>query len=99
MVRHIVMWQLKDSLSKEERETACRKIKTDIEGLQEKIPQIRELTVGMNCNPEEEYDIVLNGLFDSLQDIKLYAVHPEHVMVAGFIKGVVQKRCAADYVV
>ena len=97
MIRHIVMWKMKQELNQEEKENACQKIKTGLEGLRDVIPQIRDISVGINCNPKEIYDLVLYSVFDTLEDVKAYSAHEEHVKVAGFIQSVVESRCAVDY--
>ena len=52
---------------------------------------------GLNLNPDEKWDICLESEFDSLDDVKAYAVHPAHVAAAGIIKEVKADRACTDY--
>ena len=71
MVKHIILWQLKDELSPEEKISVKAGIKNGLESLAGKIPGLLEIKV--NCC----------GLSSSNADaLKNYATHPEHVAVA-----------------
>lgn len=97
MVRHIVLFKLKNTLSKEEKLKVMSDFKVAIEALPAKIPVIRRIEVGLNMNPDEAFDIALNGEFDTLDDVNLYASHPDHVAAAGLLKEVKESRACVDY--
>lgn len=97
MVRHIVMWVLKEELGGETKEQVMGKIKKDLEALKKVRPEIVEIQVAFNINPAEKYDLVLNSLFHTLEDVKTYAVSPEHTEVAAYIKGKAAVRSAIDF--
>lgn len=97
MVKHIVMFKLKDTLSKEEKCDVMNRFKAAIEALPEKIDVIRKVFVGLNVNEAEAWDICLESEFDTLDDVKLYAAHPDHVSVAGILKDAKQDRACVDY--
>ena len=80
MVKHIVMFKLKESLSENE-----------------KIEIMNNLHVGLNINPSEKWDICLDSTFDSLEDVKAYSVHPDHVAAAGIIKDAKEDRACVDF--
>lgn len=97
MVKHIVMFQLKDTLSMEEKLDVMNRFKAAIEVLPAKIEVIRKVFVGLNINEAEKWDICLESEFDTLDDVKLYAAHPDQVAAAGILKDAKQDRACVDY--
>ena len=97
MVKHIVMFKLKDTLSKEEKLDVMNRFKAAIEAWPAQIDVIRKVFVGFNINEAEQWDICLESEFDSLDDVKLYAAHPAHVAAAGILKDAKQDRACVDY--
>ena len=97
MVKHIVMFQLKETLSKEEKLDVMNRFKAAIEALPAKIDVIRKVFVGLNINEAEMWDICLESEFDTLDDVKFYAVHPDHVAAAGILKDAKKDRACVDY--
>ena len=53
MVKHIVMFKLKDTLSKDEKLDVMNRFKAAIEALPAKIDVIRKVFVGLNINEAE----------------------------------------------
>lgn len=98
MVRHIVMFKLKEFASPAEKQAKLDEIKTRLEALIDKIDVLRKIEVKFNCNPEESWDLILITELDSLADVNTYANHPEHVAVAkGIIGPVKADRACVDY--
>ena len=97
MVKHIVMFKLKETLSAEEKLVVMNDFKAAIEALPAKIDVIRKVFVGLTINEAEQWDICLESEFDSLEDVKLYAAHPDHVAAAGILKDAKQDRACVDY--
>ncbi len=97
MIKHIVMFKLKDSLSVDEKRVCMEQFKAAIESLPQTIDFIRFIRVGFNVNPDETWDICLDSEFDSLEDVKRYAVHPAHVAAASLLKDVRESRACADF--
>ena len=97
MVKHIVMFKLKEILSAEEKLDVMNRFKVAIEALPAKIDAIRKVFVGLNMNESEKWDICLESEFDTLDDVKFYAAHPEHVAAAGILKDAKQDRACVDY--
>ena len=92
MVRHTVMWKLKE----ENKTENAMGIKNRLEALVDKISEIKSLEVGIIENGGE-YDVILITSFDSYADLKKYDAHEEHQKVRAFVSGVVEKRVAVDY--
>lgn len=98
MVRHIVMFKLKEFETPADKEAKMQEIKEKLEALIHKIDVLRMIRVDFNCNPEETWDIILTTEMDTLADVNAYATHPEHVAVAkGIIGPVKADRACVDY--
>ncbi|MBN1129973.1 MAG: Dabb family protein [Chitinispirillaceae bacterium] len=97
MVRHIVLWKLAESAEGAVKQENAQKMKVMLEGLRDKIPEIRMIEVGTNCNRNETWDVALFSEFDSLADLLTYQNNPEHRVCVEFIRKVRVERAAVDY--
>ncbi len=98
MLKHIVMWKLKDFAEGCSREENARKIKSMLEALNGKIGQIKYLEVGINVNRSDmAYDAVLVTEFENEQELEEYQKHPEHMKVSEFVSKVRVDRKVVDY--
>ena len=97
MVKHIVLFKLKETLSENEKNEVMNSFKAAIEALPAKIDVIRKIFVGLNMNEAEQWDICLESEFDTLEDVKLYAAHPDHIAAAGILKDAKAARACVDY--
>ena len=85
MVKHIILWQLKDELSDDEKIKVKSDIKAGLEGLAGQIPGLIHIKVQTE------------GLASS-NSLKGYAVHPAHVAVAdGAVRPFTKSRVCLDY--
>lgn len=98
MIKHIVMWTLRDSAEGRSKEENARLLKTKLESLAESIPQIQHLEVGLNFNPSEAAcDVVLVTEFADRQSLQVYQDHPEHRNVVVFLEKVRLEKKVVDY--
>ena len=98
MVKHIILWQLKDGLSEHEKENIKAGIKSGLEGLKGRIDGLVDIKVETNPLPSSNADVMLNSSFESAQALKAYSVHPEHVKVAdGKVRPFTKTRVCMDY--
>jgi len=97
MVKHIVLFKLKDEVPAEEKLAAMNNFKKAIEALPSKIAMIRKIEVGLNINPAEAWSIALYSEFDTLDDVKVYAAHPDHVAAGKLLANVKESRACVDY--
>ena len=98
MVRHIVMFKLKEFETPAAKEAKMQEIKVALEALINKIDVLRMIRLDFNINPAETWDIILTTELDSLADVNTYANQPEHVAVARNIIGPVKAdRACVDY--
>ncbi|MBQ5431345.1 MAG: Dabb family protein [Lachnospiraceae bacterium] len=82
MVRHVILWQLKDELSAEEKVSVKAGIKEGLEGLVGKVPGLTEVVVHTEGLASSNADVMLDCVLESEDALKGYAVHPDHVAVA-----------------
>ena len=80
MVKHIILWQLKEELADKEQVKAG--IKAGLEGLKGRIPGLIDIRVRIEGLTSSNADVMLDSSFADEASLKGYAVHPEHVKVA-----------------
>ena len=97
MVKHVVLFKLKETLSVEEKTEIMNNFKKAIEALPSQIDFIRHIHVGLNINPSEKWDICLDSSFDYMEDVKAYSTHPAHVEAASIIKDAKTDRACVDF--
>ncbi len=99
MIRHIVLFKLKPFESDTEKHSKEQEIKKALLALKDKIEVLLSIEVGINANPNEEYNIALTTTFENFDDLNTYANHPEHLAVIPMIREVLDSRACNDYVV
>ena len=94
MVKHIVMWKIKDTDDKQQNIDRMINMLTSLVG---KINGLVSMEMGHNFNNSSEYDVVLYATFKNVNALKYNQNHPEHVKCKEFISGIQTGRVAADY--
>lgn len=98
MIKHIVLWKLKEGVDGRSKTEAAKELKTSLEGLKGKIPEVRALEVGLNFNPADTAsDVSLYTEFKSREDLERYQKHPEHLKVVEIVKKLTAERRVSDY--
>lgn len=98
MVKHVILWTLKEEFSPEEKETIKAGIKEGLEGLKGQIPGLLDIRVNTNGLASSNADLMLDSTFESEEALKGYAVHPAHVAVAdGKVRPYTASRVCLDY--
>ncbi len=96
MVKHIIIWQLKEEANTSEVKAG---IKQGLEGLAGVIPGLVEIKVMVNPMESSNGDVMLYSVFESEEALKGYAVHPEHVKVAdNLVRPYTKTRACFDYI-
>ena len=95
MLRHIVMWNLKDEAAGGTKEQNAAIIKERLEALVGRIDGLRRLEVGRNV-VEGGYDLCLYSELDDLAALHFYKEHPLHKEVQAFVHQVITSRVACD---
>lgn len=99
MIKHIVMWKVKEHEVHGTKEEVMRKIKLELEALKGCIEGLEEIEVGINFNPSDAaYDVVLNSVLVSKEALEAYQKHPKHMQVANeLVRQVATSRVVVDY--
>ena len=98
MVKHVILWQLKDELSAEEKVAVKAGIKEGLEGLLGKVPGLTEIKVYTEGLASSNADVMLDSTLVDEEALKGYAVHPEHVAVAdGKVRPYTKTRVCLDF--
>ena len=98
MVKHIILWQLKDELSADEKIKVKADIKAGLEGLAGQIPGLIDIKVQTEWLDSSNADLMLDSSFEDEASLKGYAVHPAHVAVAdGAVRPYTKTRVCIDY--
>ncbi|MBP5224425.1 MAG: Dabb family protein [Lachnospiraceae bacterium] len=99
MVRHIILWKLKEELQGEELEKVKDGIRENLEGLNGVIPGLLWIMVRKTGLPSSKNaDLMLDSAFESPEALKGYAVHPAHVAVAEtYVRPFTAYRSCFDY--
>jgi len=98
MIKHIVMWKLKDEAHGNTKAVNARLIKEKLESLNGRIPGLIKLEVGIDFSATgESCDIVLYSEFKARQDLKNYQDHPEHKAIMPFVGEARSERRVVDY--
>ena len=82
MVRHVILWKLKEELSDAEKKEIKAGIKAGLEGLKGQIPGLVDIKVYTNGLSSSNTDLMLDSTFENEEALKNYATHPAHVAVA-----------------
>ncbi len=98
MVKHIVLWKLKEQAEGKSKSENAAKLKRELEALASKIKEIRKLEVGINFNTgQDAYDLGLVSEFASREDLDMYQKHPEHQRFVTIVRGLRDSRIVLDY--
>ena len=98
MVKHIILWQLKDELTAEQKVTVKHGIKESLEALFGVVPGLTEIRVYTEGLASSNADVMLDSAFEDEAALKAYAVHPTHVAAAdGFVRPYVKQRLCLDF--
>ncbi len=100
MIRHVVLWKLKEQAEGRSKVENAKLIKVQLEALPGLVPGIRRLVVGMDVLKEgSSWDLCLIAEFDDLEALKRYQDHPEHMRVAELVVRTRDQRAVVDYMV
>ena len=98
MVRHVIVWTLKDEYNDDQKAEIKAGIKEGLEGLIDKVPGIVEIRVNTEGIQGSTGDLMLDSLFENAEALKAYSVNPAHVEVAdGKVRPFVKIRSSFDY--
>ena len=97
MVKHIILWTLKDEFNNDKVKT---EMKLSLEALKGVVPGLLEIEVQIEKLPSSNVDVMLYSVLESEEALKGYAVHPAHVKVADTkVRPFTETRSCIDFVV
>ncbi|EGK01060.1 MAG: Dabb family protein [Dysgonomonas sp.] len=97
MIKHIVMWKLKDEAHGNNKATNAGLVKEKLEALSGKIDGLLKIEVGIDFLGGGNFDVVLYSELSSKEALDTYQNHPLHQAVLPFIREAVMDRKAVDY--
>lgn len=100
MIKHIVMWTLKNEAEGADKAANALKIKKMLEALASRIDFLKHIEVsGDIFDSVPGCDVILYTEFENREDLDAYQIHPLHLKCVEFIKKVVTSRSAVDYII
>ena len=80
MVKHVILWKLKDEVA--DKASVKAGIKSGLEGLKGIVPGLVDIVVRTEGLASSNADLMLDSTFESEDALKGYAQHPAHIEVA-----------------
>ena len=98
MVKHIVLWKLKETAEGRDKAANAQVIKEALEALQGKIPGLLKIEVGFDfVKADTSCDVALYSELASPAALDAYQSHPAHQAVIPLIRALASERRAVDY--
>jgi hypothetical protein len=98
MIRHIVMWKLKEHAEGGTRAENILKAQALLESCRDCVPGIVEFEVGVAASGmESNFDIVLNSTFENKAALHAYQEHPTHVALKPAMGAMRLERSCVDF--
>lgn len=98
MIKHVILWKLKEEYTEAEKTKIKKGIKQNLEGLAGKIPGLIEIKVYTDGLASSTADLMLDSAFESAEALKGYSGHPAHVAVADtYVRPFTAHRSCLDY--
>ena len=95
MVKHIIIWTLKEENNTPEIKST---MKIELENLLGKVPGLLEMKIEITPFGSSNGDVMLYSVFENADALKGYSIHPEHVRVADtFVRPFTKTRASFDY--
>ena len=98
MVKHVILWKLKDEVTGEAKEKVLREMKENLEALVGKVPGLLSLMIVTEPLASSNADVMLDSTLESEDALKGYQSHPDHVAVANTcVRPFTEVRLCMDY--
>lgn len=98
MIKHVILWKIKDEYDASKKEEIRKGVKASLEALQGKIDGLVEIKVQAEMLPTSNADVMLDSTFESVEALKGYATHKDHVKAADeFVRPYMEVRLCMDY--
>ncbi len=98
MIRHIILWKLKNDIPEDKIPEVKANIKNSLEALPKVIDGLISLKVHTQGLPTSTCDIMLESELRDASALDTYKDHPDHVAAAdGFVRPNVEVRLCLDF--
>ncbi len=98
MIKHIVLFRLKDNAHGNPKAVNARLIKEKLEALRGIVPGLLRIEVGIDYSATEmSSDLAIYSEFESREALDAYVAHPAHQAVLPFIGEARTERRLCDY--
>lgn len=98
MVKHIILWKLRENLPPEQKASVKQNMKVHLESLAGNIPGLTEITVQINPLDSSNAEVMLDTTLESEEALKGYQTHPKHMEVADtYVRPYTEVRMCMDY--
>lgn len=98
MVKHVIIWNLKEGLSNEEKVIIKQNAKQNLESLLGKIDGLVDIKIQTEFLPTSTGDMMLDSTFVDFNALKSYAVHPLHQEAANkYVRPFTASRSCVDF--
>lgn len=98
MIKHVILWKLREDIPKEDVPKIKEDVKRELEGLKGKIEGRVNIEVYIGGLASSNADMMLDSVFVDEAALKGYAIHPEHVKVAdNYVRPYTEVRMCLDY--
>lgn len=98
MVKHMILWKLKDGISSEEKQTVLANAKRELEALKGQIDGLLEIKLQITGLASSNADMMLDSTLESEAALAAYQVHPAHQAAANnFVRPFTAERLCLDF--
>lgn len=100
MIKHIVLWKLKDDANGKSKTENARELKRQLENLNGKIPGLVSIELGISgiqAASDDNADVALYSVFENQAALDAYIAHPEHQKIIPFARSIVSERRVIDF--
>ena len=98
MVKHIIIWTLKDSFSAEEKIKIKDEAKQNLEALVGKIGGLVDLKIVTDLLATSNGEMMLDSTFTTKEALAAYATHPAHQAAADkYVRPFTASRSCVDF--
>lgn len=97
MIKHMILWKLKDEIPACDRAAKIAEAKARLESLAGKIPGLLSITVHTGALASSSADMMLDSAFTDADALAAYQTNPLHVEAATFVRSIVGTRLCLDF--
>ena len=98
MIKHVVLFKLKDFDNEDQKAVVRNKIKNALLSLRDKIEALKYIEVGNHHQLHStSFDLCLITHFETLASLETYQNHPEHIKVIDLVKPNLSNRAVVDF--